>query len=79
MVVGREPTAAQTQKSNPSTAWASVRDRLTLPRDFQTHNKIHHEAWALFSYQISISNSTMQKEDSHYIKMSTYVWSTKCR
>jgi hypothetical protein len=33
----------------------------------------------LFRYQICLPNSTMQKEDSHHIKMSAHAWSTKCR
>jgi hypothetical protein len=33
----------------------------------------------LFSSQIQLPNSTMQKEDSHHIKMAAHVWSTKYR
>jgi hypothetical protein len=34
---------------------------------------------ALFRYQIYLPNSTMQKKDSHHIKMSAHAWSTKWR
>jgi hypothetical protein len=34
---------------------------------------------ALFSIHNLPPNSTMQKEDSHHIKISAHAWSTKCR
>jgi hypothetical protein len=34
---------------------------------------------AMFSSPNFLPNFTMQKEDSHHIKMPTHVWSTKCR
>jgi hypothetical protein len=40
---------------------------------------IWEKIWHLNRVQIQPLNFTIQKEDSHHIKMAAHVWSTKCR